>query len=312
MLNILLHSLGIYLLSRLHSREVQEIYLINLSASEILGNVSELLTRRIPKLLTFTDATLNAVKNIQEFASIVNATLISITYYLAMAYITADKLLDIFLNIKYVIYWNKVRAKYLLLLTWVFSVSICLSTSLGYYFEGFAYKTQIRKFFMTPFDILFIALAVITYIFIFKKFHQTRAIPKPSFRSNVIRTRTCWYVFRYSRFFVSVLLILTFVLFMVVPDLILLFWEMVDNGEHTSALRDFTMILYQFSYLSDALIYLFMHRPITLYLWKKMRARRERCNIQSSLNKSRQKPGLTIRRTHENICADKNIEISKL
>jgi hypothetical protein len=313
LLNIILHSVGIYLLSCLHNRDVHELYLINLSASEILVNVCELLARRIPRLITFTGAALHFVKDIQEFASIVNGTLISITYYLSMVYITIDKLLDIFLNIKYAVYWNTIRAKYLIQFTWVFSVSVCLCTSLAYYFQGFEYKNTIRKFFMTPFDVFFIVLTIITYIFIFMKFRQTRGIPQSNdnLRSNVIGRRTCWYIFRHSRFFVSVWMILTFVLFMVVPDFIHLFYGMIHNND-SSALRDITMIVYQVAYLSDVLIYIFMHHPVRLLLWKKMRIRRIRSNIRSSINKARKKRVFQITKNQENTCDVKTVETVNL
>lgn len=291
-LNIVFHSVGIYLLLSLPTRDLQETYLMNLSTSEITGNILELFVNRVPKILTYHGITLKFISRIREFTSIIFATVISTTYYFAMIFITLDKFFDIFLSIRYPTYWNKTRAKRLIMCVWGLSVLVCIGLSVAYAFRRFSYKNEIRTFFMTPLDVLCIILATVTYTFIFKKFQEKRTKPVvPTFltSNNAILERrpsppSCWQIFRRSRFLVSVLLILSFLLFMIVPDMINLFYGLVYRDD-SEALRDTTMIVYQVSYLFDALIYLFMHQPIRRLIKKKLHLRRIRASSGQSDSK---------------------------
>ena len=78
-------------------------------------------------------------------------------------------------------------------------------------------------------------------------------------------------IFRQSRFYVSACLILNFILFVAVPDLIFLVAN-IDNHEYVHQPAEALMILYNVSFLSDACIYIILHPPVRRLLLKKIRA----------------------------------------
>lgn len=274
--NIFLHSLGIHLLiclERTPTSRWHEMYLLNLSLSELLINISELLVWRIPKIFTWNQSSLPHLHKVQEFISLINASFIAINYYFSMFYITIDRLLDIHLNIRYNVYWNENKAKKLIYATWGFSSVVCICLVSTYFSKAYDYKYAMLHFFMLPADFLFIFLTIITYVVIFKTFRRTRVFSVTA--STTYATPTCWQVFRNSRFYVSVLIILSFVLFMIFPDITFMFCAFNKKGDVGLALlRDITCVIYQIAYLSDAVIYIFMHQPVRKLLWKKIRSRR--------------------------------------
>ena len=269
LLIIVCHSFGCYLLLCLHKNEqdsTRQLYLINLSIIEAVGSIVGLVAIRIPKLFSVP------WNNVQTYASIVLYTLFTFVYYANLFLIMIDKLMYILLNIKYPVYWNEAKTKVLLAVTWLLGVLIWIGMSLATYFTGYAYDNDLFKYFYPILDILFIIVVTVSYSVIFHMYKKTRLTPT---ESNSKRTRkrqrkkSNFQIFRNSRFYVSGLLIVTFLLFVVIPDLIYLFFR-IKNGKENETLDDIILILFLVSYLSDAIIYIFMQVPVRRLLWKKL------------------------------------------
>ena len=229
-LNVLLHAIGVYLLISLYRTckyRTQQLYLIHLSISEALINFLEI-CRTVPELIKFTGHSKVIVEEIRYYILVVSFTGISIVYYFDMIYLTFDKLMDIVLNIKYPVYWNESKTKYLLIMTWVIGLFSCVSVSICHRYFGFKWEQAFFKYFYPPIEFVFIVLALTTYAFIFRKYAQAhRKSPGIVFRRS--KKLNAFQLFRRSRFYIAVLLIITFLLLFVVPDLTYLFVGILQN-----------------------------------------------------------------------------------
>ena len=279
-LNVFLHTLGTYLLVCLCKHgtvNAQQIYLINLSMCEALMNLLEAL-RRIPDLIGTSDAVNDVISEVQTYMLIVMFTGISFVFYLDMIYLTVDRLLDIWLNLTYPVYWNEFKAKRLLQGTWVIGAVLSIVISLLHHFVSFKWQEPVFKFFYPTLGFGFIILALVTYCFIFHKYASTRGLPTENRRIRPRRINVIQ-VFRKSRFYVPVMLILTFIIFMVIPDLTYLFVGII-GGEESPTLLIVCWICYAVSNLADAWIYIFEKTTVRRMLFRKLNIRRHRVGVE--------------------------------
>lgn len=266
-LNILtfcLHALGGYLLKNLSSRhgmdDIHNLFLINLSAAESILNILQFFINLI-SYLTPHDHIVFYLKAIRGYG-FVN------TYFLTMIFLTLDRLLDIALNIKYHLYVNRDKVRRLLVGSWVVNALVLLSVFLIHIFTAFDVNILLSTYIYPTFDICFIFIAFITYGFIFHKYKKTRVPPvtleRTKGRQNFIA------VFKASRFYIPVLLITTFLTFMVIGDMIYLV-AVVINGNNSFTLIILCHILFALSYLSDAIIYILIKPSVKKMLWRKFK-----------------------------------------
>ena len=275
MLNIIFHSIGCYLLLKLYKNgkeNVQQIYLINLSITHTLGNMFQLISRVLLMVKNGDTAYFCII--------VILLTLFTFSYYMSMVYITVDKALDILLNIKYPLYWNEHRAKYLVYLTWLVGVLTSVFVFVLHYVGNITVENIADHMFLYVyplFDFTFVVLAVLCYSFLFHKYKQSRF--SPCCPQNNVKIFNCKFravtgrvlkIFRTSNFYISVLLILTFLIFMVIPNLVYLVYGVL-GGNKSKTLDDTLLILFNISYLLDAWIYIFAQQPVRRMLFKKLR-----------------------------------------
>lgn len=207
--NIILHTIGAYLLLRIFkngSETSHLMYLINLALYEALMNFLEVF-RRLSEFISSGFV----ISEIQKYVLIVSFTGVSIVYYLNMLYITLDKLLDIALSLRYPAFWNEYKTIWLLRLLWFLSMCLCIFICFLHRFNHFNWEDAFFKYCYPILGLTFVVSASITYGFIFYKFKSTRT--SWDNQNSTIK------IFRNSCFYIPVLLILTFFLFMIIPDL---------------------------------------------------------------------------------------------
>ena len=144
--NIFLHSLGFHLLWCLKRKCVQEIYLLNLSLTELLKNIVIFLTT-VPDVLTLSDNAWVVIDEIHIYIGVVYDYGIMLSYYLTLFYITLDRYLGTALTITYPAYWNVTRTKYLVIITWILAGCICISLSVLYQITGYSRASKIFLYF---------------------------------------------------------------------------------------------------------------------------------------------------------------------
>lgn len=288
LLNVLFHSIGAYLLISMYTastRKTQQIYLINLSISECMINLLEM-CRIICTLIPSTSSTLKQITEIRHYTLIVSFTGISVVYYFVMIYLTVHKLLEIELSIRYPLYWDERKAKYLLISTWIFAFISCATVSALHNIFDFQWQDPFFKYFYVPIEFAFIILALTTYGFIFFKYRQSQLkmpggmVTTQSYR----RRRSTVEIFQQSRFSAVLLLIVTFLFFMVVPDIVYLFVAILYDIK-SEILLTACWISYAISNLVDAYIYIFMQHDVRHKLWTVLRSCCDHVN-QRSLEKT--------------------------
>ena len=136
--NLFLHSLGCYLLVTLYRNgedTVQRLLVINLSITEALLSCLGAIETLSEIICRHSESTSAAY--VDGMVSTFESTGIVFVYFLTMYYVTFDRLLAIYLNIKYGLYCNEYRAKKLLTATWLCGVAVSLSiTSVCNRFTG--------------------------------------------------------------------------------------------------------------------------------------------------------------------------------
>ena len=212
LLNTFLHTTGFYLLFHLYkegNQEVQILSLINLSLIEGFVNITGFIS------LFFYIETSTIANEIYTYIRIIHATGLAFIYLMAITYITVDKWLEILLNIKYSLYVNERRVKYLLTATWLIGLlfSTGLSVAVGVFkidYENI--KAELIKFYYPTFDFIFIIVLIACNAYIFRQFKQTRAMPHQQQTSATAAVhQSTFLVFRKSKFFIPSLLTFTFV-----------------------------------------------------------------------------------------------------
>ena len=275
LVNILLHTTGIYLLSCLYERnvrKVQQIYFINLSFVECIINVLELV-KLIRDIVPFSESNEKTYDMVVTYISIFQYTCFAIIFYFIMVYITMDRLMEIVLHIKYPIYWNENKAKRLLQGTWIFLCLTATTVLLVDKYKTYPWKEICFKYVFTTLDFGFLIFTVSTYCFIFQKYKQSRVLPfqrvnkKIGLHQNFVIIRS---VFRKSKFKIPVLLVITFIVFVIIPDITYLLVAVINRVSFHAELQAACWISYAVSNFADAWIYIFLQRDVRQLLLKKL------------------------------------------
>ena len=193
-------------------------------------------------------------------------------YLLMMIFITVDRLLEISLNIKYNLYCNEAKAKWLLIFTWITGLAMTFGIILTTIFTEFEYERPFDLYLHTPLSLTFIILAIVTYVLIFRKFKQTRITPSEYNHSGPSSNQVSnvYTVFRKSKFFVSVLLISSFILFVEIPGFIF-FIVAVGMKKRLYYMGACFMISINISHIADVFIYVFFQASVRKLFWKRIR-----------------------------------------
>ena len=276
MLNVVLHTIGTHALVSIYGRsrhKPQRLYIINLSVCEGLINLLEGI-RNVPEFFSISSHVKPTVDAARYYVSIITFTGISFVYYLDMIILTLDRLATIILGLKYSQYWDEMKAKCLLIVTWVIGICISIAVSLAFALKGFDWETVFYKYFYPTLEFCFIIIAVLTYSLIFRKrSNSTRKLSNISGMEVPVNKESKCKEFKKSFFFVPSLLIITFFVFMIIPDLTYLFVGIINNNP-SETLSVTCWISYAVSNLADAGIYIYFLPDIREYLLIKFRIRK--------------------------------------
>ena len=252
LLNVFLHSIGLYLLRCLPKdgrKTAQMAYITNLSVTELTINVISFL-RNLLKLMPFTAFKSQTFKEVVSCSYFVDYAILKFSLYMTMVYITIDRLLMIKANITYPLYWNYIKAKRVLIGTWIVSLLLLVTSVTWYTFTRDANQLiLVYNYVLISLDFTFVGIAIVSYCVMFHQFKQRQT-------GSLIRRsdQGSWKIFRQSRFYVAFLLIFTFILFVVPADLV---WTFADRANIPQFMSLVLTIFYAISYLSDGLIYIF-------------------------------------------------------
>ena len=269
--NTLLHAAGASLLiyTYKHGRPGSDnVYVINLALSEFFLNLLQAVRSSL-ELSSMDVENEGTSIQVQKYIKIVTFTGISFVYYIDMIYLTLDRLLLIVLNIRYPIYWNETKTIWLLRITWLFGILLAILICLLTRYTHYIWEDTFYTYCYPALEILFLVTATFTYVFIFRAFVRSRFNPTQSQGTNIPRP-SMFQIFRKSRFRISLLLMFTFLMFMVLPDLLYLIVLRV-NGRVSPVLDTYCHISYALSDMLDAVLYIFMEPRVRTLLnkWKR-------------------------------------------
>lgn len=240
----LLNAIGFYFLYavRSHRRNNnQYLYLLTLSIAEILVSVHMLIKRIV----------------INDINDVIMSGIYT-WYIVLMTLLTVDRFLEVYLNIKYHLYWSPRKTKCALgislIVPVIVPVIVTFATSSG--------STRQRVIFLYIYPITnhaFMVVGIAVYGYIFKQRRKaSRSLNKvlASVRSSSPYTSSSSTATKRAKgnFYIPALLMLTFYLFWVILDIVITYYV----GQKKAEVLDLFSILdgfYLLGLISDALIY---------------------------------------------------------
>ena len=277
-INIILHLTGFYLLINNYNngnKTVQKLYLIHLSIIEATKNFCYLIGN-VPVIIHLSRYSISSRRiayYIDYYIMAITTTGVYLSYFLAMMYITVDRLLHVLLHMKYSMFWTINKARKLLIVTCMVNFTISATFALVYYFirdDNFMATIMENIFNIyvpTVLYTIFFILAVVCYIIMFLRFAQSRRATTQTDSDSP--QQSLMSIFLNSRFFVSIMLVTSYLIFMIIPSLIRTFYYIAD-AHMPHILFDYINISVTLSDTADGIIYIFMDRSVRKLLLKKL------------------------------------------
>ena len=272
--NILLHSIGLILLLQTlrKSKETpQHLYLINLSVTEVAKNVTIELIVVFRLLMVWWPTARETFNTLFMYTTYVSFTSMYYLYFCAMFFITTDRLLAVVCNLRYKIIWNLHRTKLLIVSAWAVALLVILPSFTAVYFlvgvRGLL-EDLLLYFIPSMLNVVFLCFAVMTYFIMFRTYITSKVRIKTL--RKLSNHSTTFDMFRHCKFFVSVLLITSFLVLTVIPYIIIFVCHLnkVTLPKYFYIYSN-TSIL--FGDTLDAFIYIFTYIPVSRLLKRKTR-----------------------------------------
>ena len=272
---ITLHLIGLYLLHATrwaHSNKIQRLYLVNLSIAEIVRGVLKFL---YPMILIWTGDSRNGAA---FYLWMIQTSGGFLWYILVMVQLTVDRFLEVYLNLRYQIYCTEERTKIGLIVSAALSTIIAIIMCCRLDVDDFDVTHYILSLYFWPAtEITFLLVASFTYTYLFIKIRANRQKVKrllqqfPRERTptqaELNRGRNLQKIKKH--FYLPSFLILSFILFWIVPDMTE-FFLMLCNKPVPSMTSLYVNISYSLAMTIDALIYVFASAPVRNHLVKQL------------------------------------------
>ena len=265
------HCIGLLLLYRIRSPlENQRLIILNLAAAYVL--ISALQVKIHAQQLSGYPG--NHIHNaVTLFFRIFMATI----YILLMMYIVVDRVLDIFLHLKYPIYFAHHRVIIILAALWIFSLSLAvLLVILGEFVFTMKHILLVCFYLFFSTDILFLFVAVAAYVYLYRAVKRTirRTYSRSSRASKDGKDG-----FTSPKFLVPCLLVATYALFNVTGSLLGITQYFVPSvSDKVGPVRHVFFIC---GTMSDAAIYVFLQRYIRRAISRAIGRKRNKCMAKS-------------------------------
>ena len=285
--NLFIQSVGLHLLTSVQAddgNDAQLIYITNLCVVELIITVIWIVKGTFSVISFSLFGTVSAtITKINEYVAIVTCAILWFNIYMSMHYIIIDKLLQVILNIKYPTHCNVKNARSVVTATWVAGIFACACIAIPYEIVEVNYE-EINSMFYISFGVVFMIFGIGAYSFIFYRYIQARFDPCQR-RILSFRRQSLFHVFKHSRFAISVLLMTSFVLFVIIPDVLIGFAGIVKTRDNGMLDIHFVLLLalHQFSFICDGYIYIFMQPEVRRLFSRKLRATRSLLSATRSL-----------------------------
>ena len=299
LLSLLLDFLGAYLLCKTYKwRNIttQQLLIFNICVCETIENLNW-----AGYHLLIASGIMEGFQYISYPISIYLAT--SDVLYFLMMLMTLDRLAAVVLNVKYPQYWTVERTKIVLKIIWAEGVVAVISFVLLNVYHRAWYEMTNIKYVIVGSSAFYNIVATITYAVIFWKYVRSKLRVQGSNDPNDGHQRiSTVQTFVKSRFYVSVLIILTYLLFNTIPFCVIAILFPEDWTANNNSIQFIMVVLLHLAYLSDPLIYIFLQPDVRKQLSKLLS-----CNGNST---QEQVNGARI--SHTSTRTDDNFVISRV
>ena len=275
---IMVHAFGLYLLRCVHKNGHQTVHgllAINLSIAEMLTCAIPLLSYYIPVVIlinidkhsTFNEHLINFVP---VFLTL-NTGLVLILYS-TMVLITLNRLLGSLFPIKYRIYATKGKVLYSIVCGWIIGI---VYSATSYIWQWGNANFRIYLYGMVALSLCFLLLCTFTYVNIFKALVRSKRLIARSSLNH--QDFSSFQIFQNSRFYTSVLLVVTYCIFWVFP---IIAWgiAMIIEPLPEEVVHVFSSLPY-LNFLSDAFIYIYLENDVRKLMFKKLHRTKFLCNV---------------------------------
>ena len=209
-------------------------------------------------------------------------------YMCVLIMLTFDRFLSLYLNVHYTLWLNEKKTKVILGIC--FGLGVLANTLLIYFSEKDFEQTLkvISLYLWVPLDDIFISVAIVTYIYILVRIKRERrenikkVLATKYYREtenkniNVGRRKSSNLLLKsdkyltWKSYIIPLLLILTFLVFIGIPDNIY-FWSFILNKKLHPLFEPITFILYPTGISADAIIYTLCPKNMRQFLMRKFK-----------------------------------------
>lgn len=285
------HAIGLWLLSIIRYSptfgSIQRLFFINISTCDILGCILSISS----KIAEIVAPEWSKQESIMHRISISG---MYIWYIGLMTMLTIDRFLSVYLNLRYHMVCTLKRARLVLFLLFIFSLTctlVCLNIGTTLQIE------TVMVYAWLVLDGIFLCCAFLTYIYFFRKIKKNRrkesATLPSSYRESLLkrqsssidpqqcRTRKMSIKIKNTiaslrrSFFAPSLLIGNFIIFWLLPDQIFFWLNMMRKRSMSPLMNGILLNFYPFGILLDAVIYIFFQQEILSLLRKKIQKLRQ-------------------------------------
>ena len=282
--NVLFQFFCCYLLRLIHKKEngssTNQLFVLNLAFSELYANILLTLRDVFNIFIELSDKK-DLVRKWFWCLNIYFVTGVCYIYILAMFYITGDRLFHVLLHFKYHAYWNIEKAKKLIRGTWLVNIIISMGAALFTFLHchHVIYEINLSRilsvYVLSIFYSIFLIFAVVTYVCMFLKYATSRresmmnptelrmSARKRRKKPSVVKRKsfTLFNLFIRSKFFTSIVLVLTYLVLTVIPSLVRTMFYLTGCKPHY-AFSFWYYVSMRVSYTVDGIIYTFLQKKV--------------------------------------------------
>ena len=268
---VVLHGLGLCILHQVKINLFnQKVLVINLAVAEFLLSLHQVVIYSV-----IMSGRWNAIlESMDHF--MIGLSYIMIRFI--VLHIILDRFADIYLNLKYPLYMDNKRTKFIVTVEWTISAILATTLTILFFYQ-FLSDDQIWRVTDTViviFDLIILVSAILTYIYFFVR---VKNIKQAEDSHNAINTLRRKHLVR-EKFKVPIFMVLTYILFNISGQVLstMASYEISDD--------DTNYLFYNISYIlsipafsADAFIYLLLQREVR----KKISLKRKRNNRVQSM-----------------------------
>lgn len=292
LINILIHILSVCLLSKLYTPSPHQLLLLHLSIAEVIashlrGSIS--IINLLPKRFMpppWTPGPPTMAFEVRQYLFMVNITGVFLVMFLLIISLTVDRLLIVLLGVRYKTICSISKAKIVMAHIWCIGISGTLGFVFAYKYYGYDPTYVMEYYVFTSCGIVFMVVSPLWYAVIFWRYHTYKSNMQKYKKTTSAKINdeqekhVCSSALLDPLFYVPLLIISSFAIFVVIPHWIYLACKYAAKIRYMDPFFAM-MILSQLSYLSDAIIYVFLQVRVRKELWRwlKMLWGWLRCNI---------------------------------